>query len=85
MPSGRDSFRRNRVAPICYDSLQPYYITRSKSHVAAGVLSPHAQRFGHAALMQSGTSSFLANAARNHQRLAGNPGRFSGSQKNRSR
>jgi hypothetical protein len=21
MPSGRDSFRRNRVAPICYDSL----------------------------------------------------------------
>jgi hypothetical protein len=30
MPSGRDSFRRNRVAPICYDSLQPYYITRPK-------------------------------------------------------
>ena len=34
MPSGRDSFRRNRVAPIgtaaCYDSLQAYYITRAK-------------------------------------------------------
>jgi len=30
MPSGRDSFRRNRVAPNCYESLQLYYITRLK-------------------------------------------------------
>ena len=35
MPSGRDSFRRNRVAPNWYDSLHPYYITRPKSDVAA--------------------------------------------------
>jgi hypothetical protein len=41
MPSGRDSFRRNRVAPICYDSLQPYYITQPKSYVAAQGFSRH--------------------------------------------
>jgi hypothetical protein len=41
MPSGRDSFRRNRVAPICYDSLRPYYITHPKSHVAAQGLGRH--------------------------------------------
>ena len=38
MPSGRDSFRRNRVAPIgysptCYDSLHLYYNTRPKSPI----------------------------------------------------
>jgi hypothetical protein len=36
MPSGRDSFRRNRVAPICYDSIHFHYITPPKSHVATG-------------------------------------------------
>jgi len=84
MPSGRDSFRRNRVAPIRYDSLRPYYITRPKRRVATG---DSAATIGYllAVVVFSERVPSLADAAGNHQRFAGNPGRFSGSQKNRGR
>ena len=88
MPSGRDSFRRNRVAPYCYDSLQPYYITRPQMDVAAEAFSRHIpqQADVHRTVYRDPLYvQFLANSTSNHQRFAGNPGRFSGSQKNRGR
>ena len=73
MPSGRDSFRRNRVAPIgycatCYDSLHLYCITRAKC--------PSERELAAVDLAATGAHllrRFLANATRDYQSFAGDP------------
>ncbi len=84
MPSDRDSFRRNRVAPICFTtrygaiiSPEPKLQVMARTNSGRHIGHDH-RRSSHFYRCLDPAARFLANPTRNYQRLAGNPGRFSG-------